>query len=1002
MPLQKQLISAPFIGGVDTGTDPKQLQIGALSDLQNGQFIKKGLLSKRYGYDVLPTQIEGGGNITKAVAISTFNNQLNLFDGSRLYSFLEATATWIDRGPAVSVIATDREILRTGNREQLNPDVGQLSGVQVHAWEDSTGGIRYSVSDAESGGLIVSDALVYEFGQRPKVISWGGQLRILYTDAINNIFYNSVNPFNPTVLGPQVNIVVDGYADLTFDAVSVGSKLFLGYLSSGDGYASGEVKVTAFDDAMASLGSVTLATGSQATQGGAFCIGLAGDTLSNVWAVWGTGAELRAAIVSNSLTSVLADTLIDTGINPQTVTLIEQPGNLGIASIAYEVFAADTINEQIRIATLNRATGAVGTVGTIRSVGLASKAFAVGTDLYVNTAFDSPLQATYFTVQISAAPFPIVAKISSQVGGGLRTNGMLSESVQTSTGVFLWANSIKEKSQTEALTEFSFLGVNSTSLDFDNSNKFLSVVQSNSLLFVGGVLQTYDGVSVVESGFNVYPESIQAVAGGSGSGLASGSYQYVCTYEYTDNNGQTQYSAGSVPVSVTVTAGQHVTVTGPTLRLTSKQMMRSSPNIGIYRTQANGTTFNRVSSILAPLANDPTVDSFQFVDVASDASISSNGLLYTTGGVLDNIAPPACKIISLSGDRVFTDDHEDSNVLWFSKARFDLSRFNSIPVEFAAENTLGVDPRGGAITAIAPMQSNLIIFKSTAIFALSGDGPNDAGGGNPYSPPQLVAADVGCNNPNSIAQTPVGLMFQSSKGIYLIPIDLSGAVYIGKPVEKFNGETISSATLNTASNQIVFTTEGGTALVYDYFFQQWSTWTNHPAVDSDVYQGKFCYVRPNGVVYVQNTSVFTDGPGVPVSLSWTSPDLSLSALQGYGRVFRMYLLGNYAGPHTLKIEVAYDGNRTFTQTCTVDASQDVSIWGGDSFWGESTPWGGTYQPYQFRIDFAQQKCTSIRIRVSDAQSSNYNEGYSVSAVTFEVGALPGGNRVSLAKTKGTK
>jgi hypothetical protein len=137
-------------------------------------------------------------------------------------------------------------------------------------------------------------------------------------------------------------------------------------------------------------------------------------------------------------------------------------------------------------------------------------------------------------------------------------------------------------------------------------------------------------------------------------------------------------------------------------------------------------------------------------------------------------------------------------------------------------------------------------------------------------------------------------------------------------------------------------------------------------------------------------------------LSWTLPNLSFAGIQGYQRVFRCYILGTYKGQHTLNVKVAYDYNSVYTQECVVTPSTNVTTWGSDALWGSSTPWGGTYQIYEFRIDFEVQKCTSIRLQVSDNQTSSYNEGYSISSVVFEVGALPGGNRLGITNTYGAK
>jgi hypothetical protein len=100
------------------------------------------------------------------------------------------------------------------------------------------------------------------------------------------------------------------------------------------------------------------------------------------------------------------------------------------------------------------------------------------------------------------------------------------------------------------------------------------------------------------------------------------------------------------------------------------------------------------------------------------------------------------------------------------------------------------------------------------------------------------------------------------------------------------------------------------------------------------------------------------------------------------------------------VSVAYDYNDTFTEFATISTT-DVGTWGSGAVWGEGT-WGGEYSIYQHRIDFKTQKCTALKLRVTDSQTAPYNEGYSVSALSFEYGAIPGGNRLRATKTVGTQ
>lgn len=1004
--INKQLIPVQFGGGVNTKIDPKQLPAGQLLELQNGIFTKQGQISKRYGYDILNTTVEGGGQIETGIELANYKNELILFDGNSVFSYLPSTGNWSNRGTAISVTTESKDIIKTSSAQQLSPDMAYLNGIEVFAWEDSRGGVRYSSMDTTTRGFAIADQLVNIQGQQPKCVAFQNRIYIFYTDGDSQIFYQTVNPFNPTVISAPITVVSDGFPGLNgfpYDVAVIGQQIFIGYL--GSSVATGSINLLYLDVNLNRSIPQTIesASGIPVSVGFHGCINLCGDTNHNCWISWGNGSTVYVARNTYVNNFDLPTTIVDF-CDCRALTGIEAPTALSLL-LHYEVFDSNPTNQQVRYVQIDP-SGTTGAINTIRSVGLASKAWRYAGNTYINTAYQSTLQSTDFTIltaQDALLTNPIIiAKEGDGISGGLITNGMCPEVISLSDGVFKFANLIAGKLISEGNTLFSLLGVNSSKLTFTPSNNFINTTQSNTLLIVGGILQGYDGISVTEVGFHIYPEDISGIADGTDGSLSDGTYQYIVEFQWTDNTGQIYRSAPSTPIEVVAVAGNHITLSGPTLRLTQKANNRLPPSIVIYRTQVNDVAeeFNRVTSTLAPLVNDSGADSWTFIDYLDDINASSNELEYTTGNVLANIAPPANSIIETYGNRVFLAGLSDKLQMWYSQSTVNNTNENTIPPQFCQELTIGVDPLGGDITALGLLNQSLIIFKYSKIFSLAGNGPDATGNNNDFGDPTLITSDVGCTNQNSVAITPQGLMFKSIKGIYLLDQSLN-LNYIGAPVEAYNDLTITSSVVNPIATQVIFTTLEGMALVYDYYFQQWSTWTNHKATDAIIYNNRVAFVKPSGQVYVQNTDKFTDGPS-PYFLSWTLPNLSFAGIQGYQRVFRCYILGTYKGPHTLNVNVAYDYNSIYTQSTTINPSTSITTWGSDSTWGDSTTWGGSYQIYEFRVDFKTQKCTSIRLQVSDNQSSNYNEGYSISSVVFEVGALPGGNRLGTSNTYGAK
>ncbi len=674
----------------------------------------------------------------------------------------------------------------------------------------------------------------------------------------------------------------------------------------------------------------------------------------------------------------------------------------------------------------------------LRSVGLASKAFIAPTGIiYMLVAYGdeaSPSaanhsnQPSYFLVDSTGT---ILMRLAYSNGGGYAVSQVL-PTVSVIGNVYyvpyLKVDLLATVNKGTALPTgtptspiFTQTGINLAMFDIADAIQHSSEI-AQALHLTGGQLWEYDGVRPVEHGFHVWPENVAATTSGSGGHIAASTYNYVFTYEWTDNQGMLHRSAPSIPFSLPTTGSTSTnTIYVPTLRLTAKLPPNPVRIVG-YRWSIAQQVYYQFTSITMPVLNTNSttatwtgpisggtdssttgLDSVTITDTFSDADILGNVILYTTGGVIENIAAPASIASALFKNRLFLIDAEDQNLLWYSKQVIE-----NTPVEMSDLLTLFVAPTTGAqgstgpMTAISAMDDKLIIFKKDAIYYLTGTGPDNTGAQNDFSDPVFVTSTVGCANPDSVVLMPNGLMFQSDKGIWLLGRDLS-TNYIGAPVEAFNGQTVLSSTAIPGTNQIKFVLTNNTILMYDYYFNQWGTHDSISAISATLYQGLYTYLNSQGLIYQETPGLYLDG-SVPVLMSLTTSWINIAGLQGYERFYFGNLLGTYKSPFTLQVSLAYDYNAGIQQAIEVDPNNFTEPWGGEAFWGDSIPWGGPGNVFSARLFPEKQKCQSFQVTIQEVYDPSMGqaagEGLTLSGLALIVGMKKGYRTQSAAKSFG--
>jgi hypothetical protein len=1003
--IQKQAIPINFAQGLDTKTDPKQVQLGKFLNLQNSIFQKGGLLQKRNGYQQLTALPD-----STYTDVTTFNGDLTAI-GTSLAAYSAGSSSWINKG-AIQPCALNVLPLVRNNLNQTQGDSAVSSnGLVCTVYTESNSGTlsyKYVIADSATGQNIVAPTVISganaTYGT-PRVFILGAYFIVLYTNLVSSnygIQYLAISTTNPSnVLG--ANNITTSYTPSThvaFDAVLFNNSLYIAW----NGASSNGIKIASLSSNLVTSASVILDASHVAT-----VISICADTINNtLWASYYNGATSTGyvAAFNPSLQSVLSATQI---ISIGTVLNLASSAQNGMVTVQYELSNNYSYASSIPSHYINQITctqgGTVGSATTVlRSVGLASKAFVINSTIYFLVAYQSPYQPTYFLVNSLGN---IVAKLAYSNGGGYVTTALPSVTAtgQEAQFAYLYKDFISSLStqnnsqQTTTGGIYSQTGINLASITL-GQGLVTSEIGSN-LNISGGFLWGYDGASPVENNFFVWPDSVNVTTSTSGGSIAAQQYYYQAVYSWSDNQGNAFRSAPSIPVTITTTGSTSTnTINIPTLRLSYKTNVK----IELYRWSAANQTYYQVTSVSSPTLNDPTTDSIAITDTLADSSIVGNNIIYTTGGVIENINPPATNITTLFDDRLWLVDAEDSNLLWFSKQVIEAT-----PIEMSDLLTVYVAPTiasqgsTGPITALSAMDDKLIIFKENAIYYINGTGPDNTGANSQYAQPIFITATVGCANPQSVVFIPSGLMFQSDKGIWLLGRDLSTS-YIGAPVEAYNSATVQSSVSIPGTNQVRFTLSSGITLMYDYYYQQWGTFTNVPAISSTLFQGLHTYINSYGQVYQESVGSYVDGSS-PVLMGFTTSWVNIAGVQGYERAYHFFLLGQYISPHKLNLGIAYDYNSNPVQQTLVAPINYSPNYGVDVNYGSSDPYGGPGSLEQWRIFLSKQKCQAFQISMQEIYDSSKGvpagAGLTLSGLNLIVGIKRGSRPIAAKLSAGS-
>ena len=1005
MALATQVVAVPFAGGLETKSDEKVVLPTKLIELDNGEFTKQGTVRVRPGtfafHDatVTGTTILGAATYTPVgtkLALATRGDELLLLTDQRIYSADATTKRWLDKRLYSPVTHTTEEIARVA-AAQDEPSVAVAGDIRAVIWDDSRGGVRYSVYNHSTGAAYALDVEADANASRPWAVPVGNNILLLWashtSDEINGLLIRSSNVLGSLAESP-LQFVSDLDTSHRWAVCTDGVYVYIAYHSSAAIIAAGVglTKMTVFGDTKWKTSvSVDAPT----------CMDVAcnvtADTVNVTWS--DTFAIKHRTYDSSGTATTTATTVSATADIVRVATGPHSSTAYGETfSHAWELAPSSDDLSVVHLAD------PLPSFTTLRHTHIVSSGFqlASGQTVFIlGHQSRTGLQNAYYLYDDSCILHGQIlyqtAAVRASIDHAIRVFG-------TTTGLG-FARALDTINDAAV---FSHNGVSMVTFDQTPTPTFADV--GGTTYLSGSCLWAYDGQGVGEAQPLMYPDMAtydlsESTTGGSHLALTN-QYSYRVYYEFTRANGERVRSA-ALTVSKTLSgANDTITLDIPTLSHTrwrddiTVDDPLSNVVITVFRSAGNDESgiYQKVSSD-DPTAttgnnrfvyNVPSSDSVAFVDSMADSVRELKEVDYLSRGELEHVNPPGPALISAVGDRVFL----AGGAITRGTVLYSKLRFPGEPAVFS--DLLAVDdlPEApGAITALSYINETLVVLRERGISALAGTGTDNTGASGSYES-QSITTDVGCSGVAVVI--PEGLMFSSAKGIYGLDQGFNVG-YVGAPVERYNEQSYTGGCVIPGTNQVLFTASTGRTLMYDYFYKEWSAWTL--LADSMVlWQGTVpAFLRPDGVVAYRDMSpydeaVFTDDSSPYPFVSRTGPLRLSDSLQGFGRMRRFQVLGTFRSPHRLKVELYYDRDVAPYETITWDPATviDQSVWGDDTTWGSGDFWGGSRDAatYQFEHKPQRQKFSTISFRFSMTPVGTPGAGYELTELALECGVKP--------------
>lgn len=975
----------PMAGGVDERTQAELVDPSrGFLRLENLRADRRGSYTKRYGFTPMSLgRTSGSDRTTLKRIIANDGNPCVIDSTGTLDAYVEQAAAWRNVGTLPECIVTRKPTASTIRAEGTDSieatfktaDAVEVNGYRIVAANDGiTGVMTATVYDAETGAIAypaTSFELSYALAHDVLVVAAqnGTRAHVIYANtAGTDVFRRTINTASlSSGWSAETTLTSTMSAQKSFDATSLATSWALAWTNGVN-----SIGVLVLDDS----GGTVAASSKTANNTLKCALGGSEDVL------WLADSVTSGARVMGLNPSTLAVTSTQTQV--LTPSVASAPRYLAVTWTATGYgYVIETDENGTHVRKFYDNAGAVAGTNSDSQRGIQNTALAsrpwLTTSSRVHVAMTlretetSPNEQQTLVVcdvtDVITDPQNL-PRVVAVIAPRLELHNTEDEVTvrrqpchPITSGNYVRIPIIIQRSPLAASIEIA-------TLDYSSDDAHSAAELQGTSVIGSGLVTQFDGNDCVEANWVVRPVISSMSFSGAGTiNLTSPGWTYVAVYESIDAQGNVHRSGPSDPVSSGAAVNKLTnTIIIHPLYFTNRQSVidDTTPQVQIiiYRTIDQGSTYYRCTSV----SNYASGANITFTDTLTDALLIANEQLYTQPGLLGTSQPHACppglRHIIYHGERI-VGVGDDGYTIW-----------PSAPYVYGEGLWWGdvfqlPIPEGGPITALASSDGRLYAFKRDRIFVIDGDGPSDNGTGGQFSAPVRLPTELGCLSHRSVVVTPVGVFFQSPRGIEA----LSGqqVQWVGEAVQDTLATypTVTSAVCRQTESRIYFTCtdSGGTSgvtLVFDYAVNAWTIDTVYDsddsvysaaavhalAIDGEYYRG----VASTGRVWSETTSHLDNAEWITATIetAWIKP----GGVHGAAEIPRAIFVGVSETPCVISVEWAYDYRDTF------GAAQE---------WDESRL--SVIQEEMGRIHIEaiadeNARCMAAKLRLSDAPPAN--------------------------------